>query len=86
MTVNDPIEDLVYGEIKDGDNTWAGFTTKKLLAKYPDCEAGALGTLIRTKAKATPTPKPMTTASPRPGTDATGTPIPTKSPTNQPFT
>ena len=86
MTVNDPIDDLVYGEIKDGDNTWAGFTTKKLLAKYPDCEAGALGTLTRTKAKATLAPKPTATPSPHPGTDATGTPFPTKSPTNLPFT
>ena len=86
MTVNDPIDDLVYGEIKDGGNTWAGFTTKKLLAKYPDCKAGALGTLTRTKAKATPTPKPTATPSPYTKTDATGTPFPTKSPTNLPFT
>ena len=86
MTVNDPIEDLVYGEIKDGDNTWAGFTTKKLLAKYPDCKAGALGTLTRIKAKATPTPNPTTTPSPYPRNDATATPFPAKSPINQPFT
>jgi hypothetical protein len=86
ITVDDPIEDLVYGEIKDGGNTWAGFTTKKLLAKYPDCKAGALGMLTRTKAKATPTPKPTATPSPHPRNDATGTPFPTKSPTNLPFT
>jgi hypothetical protein len=80
LTVSDPIEDLVYGEIKDGNgNTWAGFTTKTLLAKYPACKAGTLGTLVRAKAVVTPSATP--TKTPLPGTS----PSPTKTPTNQPF-
>jgi len=86
MTVTDPIEDLVYGEIKDGSNTWAGFTTRKLLAKYPGCKAGALGTLTRVVAKPTPTPKATATPSPHPKANATPTPFPTNTPTNLPFT
>jgi len=85
ITVTDPITDLVYGEIKDGNNTWAGFTTKSLLAKYPACKAGALGTLVRIKASPTPTPSPTRSPSPSPSVIPTFTPIAIKSPTNQPF-
>jgi hypothetical protein len=79
LTVTDPISDLVYGEIKDGTNTWAGFTTEALLAKYPACKAGVLGTLVRTKAVATPTPSKSPTPSASPA------PYATKTPANQPF-
>jgi hypothetical protein len=75
----DPIVDLVYGEIKDGKNTWIGFTTETLLAQYPACRAGALGTLIRVKASPSPSPSP--TPSPPPSR----TPAVVKTPANQPF-
>ncbi len=83
LEVTDPITDLVYGEVKDGTDTWAGFTTEKLLAKYPACKAGALGTLVRSKAAPTPTPSPSPSRSP--STSASVTPFPTKTPANQPF-
>jgi hypothetical protein len=43
----DPVTDLVYGTVKDGSQMVAGFTTEKLLAKYPGCKAGSLGELVR---------------------------------------
>jgi hypothetical protein len=76
LTAADPITDLVYGEIKDGKNISVGFTTETLLAKYPACTAGALGTLVRVKA---PTPSPSPSQSPVPPRS------PTRTPANQPF-
>jgi len=72
IIVVDPISDLVYGPMYAGNNT-IGFTTESLLAKYPDCKAGALGTLVRTKVSSTPKPTPT------PSTSAFRTP------SNQPF-
>ncbi len=86
LTVTDPISDLVYGGINDGSgNVWAGFTTERLLAKYPACKAGALGTLVR--AKATPTPTPHKTPTPSFNPNASPSPsFSTKTPDpNQPF-
>jgi hypothetical protein len=83
--VHDPISDLVYGEIKDGNNTWVGFTTKKLLAKYPDCKAGTLGVLTRVKASPTPTQSPSPSPSPTKSSSSSPTPFPSKTPSNQPF-
>jgi hypothetical protein len=83
LTVADPITDLVYGQAKGGPNAAVGFTTESLLAKYPDCKAGALGTLVRTKSLLTPSPSksPSLTRSPTPSR----TPFPTKTPANLPF-
>jgi hypothetical protein len=75
LAAADPITDLVYGEVKTGGVTGAGFTTEALLAEYSACKAGALGTLVRTKAAPTSSPKPTPSR----------TPLPTKTPTNQPF-
>jgi hypothetical protein len=81
LTLTDPVTDLVYGPVKDGSNTWAGFTTKSLLARYPSCKAGALGTLVRVKAPSpSPSPSPRTSPSPSPS------PSPSRSPSiKQPF-
>jgi len=49
ITVTDPIIDIVYGPVKDGTYQVAGFATQTLLAKYPNCKAGALGELVRYK-------------------------------------
>jgi hypothetical protein len=76
LTAADPITDLVYGEAKDGKTTSVGFTTETLLAKYPACTAGALGTLVRVKA---PTPSPTPSQSPTPSRG------PVRTPANQPF-
>lgn len=75
LTVFDPVSDLVYGEVKDGSGMAAGFTTQTLLAKYPACKAGALGTLVRVKAPNKPSPSPTPTRSVQP----------TRTPANQPF-
>lgn len=78
LTVADPIVDLVYGRLGDDDNPTVGFTTESLLARYPACSAGALGTLVRVRA---PTPSPTTTPSPTPRRST----APTRTPQNQPF-
>lgn len=80
LTVADPIVDLVYGDVKAGATSSLGFTTETLLAKYPSCTAGALGTLVRVKAP-TPSPTPSAKATPHPKTS----PVPTRTPANQPF-
>jgi hypothetical protein len=49
LTVTDPIIDIVYGSVRDGNYQVAGFATHTLLAKYPGCKAGALGELVRYK-------------------------------------
>ena len=81
LTVTDPVSDLVYGVVKDGDNSWAGFTTERLLAKYSNCKPGALGTLIRVAATPTPIAKPSPSINPF----ASPNPYPTRTPYNQPF-
>lgn len=79
LIVADPIVDLVYGEVKDRTSSGSvSFTTQALLAKYPDCKAGALGTLVRVKA---PTPSPTRSPSPTPYRSN----APTRTPANQPF-
>jgi len=77
IVVVDPISDLVYGEVNWTGGKAAAFTTESLLAKYPECKAGALGTLVR--AKSSPPPTPSKTP------DSSRTPVPTRTPTNQPF-
>lgn len=78
LITTDPIADLVYGSMEGSGTPVAGFTTQTLLAKYPSCKAGALGTLIR-KPAPTPSPSPSRTPSRR------RSPSPTKAPANQPF-
>jgi hypothetical protein len=80
LIVADPIVDLAYGDVKDGAAGSVGFTTETLLAKYPACKAGALGTLVRVKAP-TPSPTPSRSPSPTPSRD----PVPSRTPANQPF-
>jgi hypothetical protein len=63
IIVVDPISDLVYGTVKYNGADTIGFTTQSLLAKYPGCKAGALGTLVRTKVSSTPKPTPTPTSS-----------------------
>jgi hypothetical protein len=71
LGATDPIADLVYGSVKGSPNTVA-FTTETLSAKYADCKAGALGTM--TRSKATPTPTPRRTASPSASPRASASP------------
>lgn len=47
LTATDPIADLTYAPEKSGSYTVAAFTTQALVAKYPACKAGALGSLVR---------------------------------------
>jgi len=47
FTVTDPIVDLTYAPEPDGSYIVAAFTTQSLLAKYPVCKAGVLGSLVR---------------------------------------
>jgi cytoskeletal protein RodZ len=47
FTVNDPIVDLTYAPEQSGSYTVAAFTTQSLLAKYPACKPGVLGSLVR---------------------------------------
>jgi hypothetical protein len=81
LEVTDPISNLVYGQLYDGYSTGAGFTTRRLLAKYPTCKAGVLGTLVRTKAARTPSASPTPSNTPTPSFF----PYPTRTPYNQPF-
>jgi hypothetical protein len=45
--VTDPIVDLTYAPEQSGAYTVAAFTTQSLLAKYPACKPGILGSLVR---------------------------------------
>lgn len=47
FTVTDPIVDLTYAPQQSGSYTVAAFTTQSLLAKYPACKPGVLGSLVR---------------------------------------
>lgn len=47
FTVSDPIGDLTYAPEQSGSYEIAAFTTQSLLAKYPDCQPGVLGSLVR---------------------------------------
>jgi hypothetical protein len=72
VIVTDPISDLAYGAV-DFYGTGAlkkaaGLTTETLLAQYPLCKPGVLGTLYRKLhigPKTTPSPSPSPTRSPR---------------------
>jgi len=59
LVASDPITDLVYGDNQYNGATEIGFTTETLLAKYPACKPGALGYLLRTKSRATPSTTPQ---------------------------
>lgn len=61
LVASDPITDLAFGELQYNGSNEVGFTTEALLAKYPACKAGALGYLMRTKART-----PASTRSPVP--------------------
>jgi hypothetical protein len=47
FTVTDPVTDLTYSPEPSGAYTVAAFTTQSLLAKYPACKPGVLGSLVR---------------------------------------
>jgi hypothetical protein len=47
FTANDPITDITYQPEQSGSYLVAAFTTQSLIAKYPACHAGAIGSLVR---------------------------------------
>jgi hypothetical protein len=47
FTVTDPITDLTYQPARNGSYDVAAFTTQSLIAKYPACKAGAIGSLVQ---------------------------------------
>ncbi|HVQ44238.1 MAG TPA: hypothetical protein VMT30_04710 [Candidatus Saccharimonadia bacterium] len=54
LTVADPIADLTYNMVKNGQYTVAGLSTRALLAKYPACAPAAannaLGQIVQKRA------------------------------------
>jgi len=47
LSIGDPVGDLTYGIVSDGQYKVTGFTSSSLLASYPSCKPGALGELVR---------------------------------------
>jgi hypothetical protein len=79
LTVSDPISDLTYGPVESGYTKLAGFTTESLLAEYPLCKPGVLGSLYR-KQHVGPSPTPTPSHRPTPSSSATPKYSPSPSP------
>ena len=47
FTANDPITDVTYQPAPNGSYQVAAFTTQSLIAKYPACKVGAIGSLAK---------------------------------------
>lgn len=47
FTANDPITDITYQPLPSGSYQVAAFTTQSLIAKYPACKVGAIGSLAK---------------------------------------
>jgi hypothetical protein len=47
FTANNPITDITYQPQKNGSYDVAAFTTQTLIAKYPACKVGAIGSLVQ---------------------------------------